>query len=283
MNRRAFILGGLGLIGTAVGGGVCFVNQPKFGRLPSGDRLARIQASPHYIDGRFQCLEPVRSAANAFVQQITNLAACKLFACRRYRCGALWCATARLRSNSYIVVFAGISGVITIECTEELTSCARGNAAKRKTVFNSGYATVVVTDNATTLAICSSVVERAVKQAVGDVNGGCTVVVDIANDTAIVACQPSCLQCSGVSAILDDGLIDSSQNTAEDAALSATAIGVGNVHKAVDVADGGIAVASVCCNAASILEGRTDGSVDREVLDESTCGNDAEKSVVIMC
>ena len=59
MNRRAFILGGLGLIGTAVGGGVCFVNQPKFGRLPSGDRLARIQASPHYIDGRFQCLEPV--------------------------------------------------------------------------------------------------------------------------------------------------------------------------------------------------------------------------------
>ena len=59
MNRRTFVLGGLTALGITLGSGFSFVNQPKFGRLPSGDRLARIQASPHYINGQFQCLEPV--------------------------------------------------------------------------------------------------------------------------------------------------------------------------------------------------------------------------------
>ena len=65
MNRRSFILGGLGALGLTAGGGLWFVNQPKFGRLPSGDRLTRIQASPHYINGKFQCLEPVEVMTNS--------------------------------------------------------------------------------------------------------------------------------------------------------------------------------------------------------------------------
>ncbi|MBR1886560.1 MAG: MBL fold metallo-hydrolase, partial [Schwartzia sp.] len=59
MNRRTFLLGGLGLVGMAAGGGVLFTQQEKFGRLPSGARLMRMQASPHYVNGRFECLEPV--------------------------------------------------------------------------------------------------------------------------------------------------------------------------------------------------------------------------------
>lgn len=64
MDRRSFILGGLGALGLAVGGGVCFVNTAKFGRLPRGDRLERIKASPHFINGRFECLEPVEVLAD---------------------------------------------------------------------------------------------------------------------------------------------------------------------------------------------------------------------------
>ncbi len=36
-----------------------YVQRPEFGRVPSGERLARIQASPHYVNGEFQSLEPV--------------------------------------------------------------------------------------------------------------------------------------------------------------------------------------------------------------------------------
>lgn len=64
MNRRNFILGGLGTIGLMVGGSTWFINHPKFGRNPSGSRLARIKNSPHYINGHFQCLEPVVSNIN---------------------------------------------------------------------------------------------------------------------------------------------------------------------------------------------------------------------------
>ena len=31
--------------------GVVFVNMPQFGRLPRGERLARIERSAHYRDG----------------------------------------------------------------------------------------------------------------------------------------------------------------------------------------------------------------------------------------
>ena len=64
MNRRTFLLGGLSVIGMAAGGGFLFTRQEKFGRLPSGARLARIQASPHYVNGRFECLEPVEILAD---------------------------------------------------------------------------------------------------------------------------------------------------------------------------------------------------------------------------
>lgn len=36
--------------------GIIFVNQPRFGRIPQGERLERIKKSPHYKDGQFQNL-----------------------------------------------------------------------------------------------------------------------------------------------------------------------------------------------------------------------------------
>ncbi|HMI66097.1 MAG TPA: MBL fold metallo-hydrolase [Cyclobacteriaceae bacterium] len=35
-----------------------FLQQPQFGKTPSGERLARIQQSPHYRNGKFQNLSP---------------------------------------------------------------------------------------------------------------------------------------------------------------------------------------------------------------------------------
>lgn len=63
MNRRNFIRNGL--IGAAgvtalTGGGVFYyINRPEFGRLPSGERLKKILASPHYFGDHFECLTPV--------------------------------------------------------------------------------------------------------------------------------------------------------------------------------------------------------------------------------
>ena len=59
MKRRNFIFGALAGLGALVGGAGLFVRQEKFGRAPSGERLARIQASRHYVNGQFVCLEPV--------------------------------------------------------------------------------------------------------------------------------------------------------------------------------------------------------------------------------
>ena len=60
MNRRTFIMGGLGTLGVLAGGGVLFTHRPEFGRLPQGERLARMEASPHYVNGQFQNLVPVQ-------------------------------------------------------------------------------------------------------------------------------------------------------------------------------------------------------------------------------
>ena len=60
MNRRTFILGGLGTLGVLAGGGVLFTQRPEFGRLPRGERLARLEVSPHYVNGKFQNLVPVQ-------------------------------------------------------------------------------------------------------------------------------------------------------------------------------------------------------------------------------
>lgn len=59
MNRRSFLLGGLGMLGLAAGGGFFYVHRPEFGRTPTGERLARVMASPHYKNGQFQNLVPV--------------------------------------------------------------------------------------------------------------------------------------------------------------------------------------------------------------------------------
>lgn len=59
MNRRNFILGGLGTLAAIAGGGFYFVNRPEFGDLPSGSRLERMKNSPHYFTDHFECLEPV--------------------------------------------------------------------------------------------------------------------------------------------------------------------------------------------------------------------------------
>jgi Predicted Zn-dependent hydrolases of the beta-lactamase fold len=54
MTRRKFILrGAAGLALASVGGGACAL-QPKIGPLPQGQRLERIQTSPHYVDGAFR-------------------------------------------------------------------------------------------------------------------------------------------------------------------------------------------------------------------------------------
>ena len=72
MNRRNFIIGGLATAGMLSLVGYSFIHRPEFGRLPQGERLARIQASPHYINGKFQNLVPVQvmsddSGENRFV------------------------------------------------------------------------------------------------------------------------------------------------------------------------------------------------------------------------
>ena len=60
MKRRTFLLGGLGALGILAGGGTWFVHRPEFGRTPQGARLARMQASPHFVDGQFRNLVPVQ-------------------------------------------------------------------------------------------------------------------------------------------------------------------------------------------------------------------------------
>ncbi|MBR6712951.1 MAG: MBL fold metallo-hydrolase [Selenomonadaceae bacterium] len=67
MNRRNFIrnflIGGAGLSLAAGGGIFYYVNRPEFGRLPTGSRLEKILASPHYFNDHFECLTPVKVMA----------------------------------------------------------------------------------------------------------------------------------------------------------------------------------------------------------------------------
>ncbi len=60
MNRRTFIMGGIGAVGMLSASGWLFTRRPEFGRLPQGQRLARVQVSPHYKNGQFQNLVPVQ-------------------------------------------------------------------------------------------------------------------------------------------------------------------------------------------------------------------------------
>ena len=59
-------------MGMLSASGWLFTQRPEFGRLPQGERLARVQASPHYANGQFQNLVPVQvmneeSGENRFV------------------------------------------------------------------------------------------------------------------------------------------------------------------------------------------------------------------------
>lgn len=49
------VLSIVGVIGIT---GVGILNQPQFGKIPSGKRLERIEKSPNYKDGHFQNQEP---------------------------------------------------------------------------------------------------------------------------------------------------------------------------------------------------------------------------------
>ncbi len=55
-------------------GGVAFFNQPSFGRTPRGERLARVQQSPNYRDGKFQNLSPTQQLTSdkSFVSNIID-------------------------------------------------------------------------------------------------------------------------------------------------------------------------------------------------------------------
>ena len=55
-RRNFFKLAGITTALLAMGG-IGFINQPKIGRSPKGDKLAKILKSPHYVNGEFQNLE----------------------------------------------------------------------------------------------------------------------------------------------------------------------------------------------------------------------------------
>lgn len=48
----------IGCIILAIAGGIIFIHQPSFGRLPQGERWKRIQQSPQYRNGAFQNQHP---------------------------------------------------------------------------------------------------------------------------------------------------------------------------------------------------------------------------------
>jgi hypothetical protein len=58
MLKKLFVILIFLIIILAVAG-FLYTRLPKFGRAPSAARLARMQASPNYKDGKFVCLEPI--------------------------------------------------------------------------------------------------------------------------------------------------------------------------------------------------------------------------------
>ena len=79
MNRRNFIrnmlIGGAGLAAAAGGGIFYYVNRPEFGRLPTGSRMEKILASPHYFRDHFECLTPVEIMSDDVRQKENRLTA----------------------------------------------------------------------------------------------------------------------------------------------------------------------------------------------------------------
>ena len=62
-RRNFFKLAGITTALLAMGG-IGFINQPKIGRSPKGDELAKILKSPRYVNGEFQNLEPTSVLVN---------------------------------------------------------------------------------------------------------------------------------------------------------------------------------------------------------------------------
>ena len=62
-RRNFFKLAGITTALLAMGS-IGFINQPKIGRSPKGDKLAKILKSPHYVNGEFQNLEPTSVLVN---------------------------------------------------------------------------------------------------------------------------------------------------------------------------------------------------------------------------
>ncbi len=44
----------ISIIGILIIAGIIFLNSPRFGKTPSGDRLERVKSSPNYREGKFQ-------------------------------------------------------------------------------------------------------------------------------------------------------------------------------------------------------------------------------------
>ena len=62
-TRRKFMVGALAAasgVATLAAGCWAFLRSARFGRLPQGERLARVRASPNYRDGAFRNEEPFR-------------------------------------------------------------------------------------------------------------------------------------------------------------------------------------------------------------------------------
>ena len=79
MNRRNFIrnffIGAAGTAALAGGGIFYYVKRPEFGRLPSGSRLEKILASPHYFKDHFECLTPVKVMSDNVEEKENRLSA----------------------------------------------------------------------------------------------------------------------------------------------------------------------------------------------------------------
>ena len=157
----------------------------------------------------------------------------------------------------------------------------------RQTILDGNDTAVAVTDEAAEGTASRSYVivnNIAVEKTVGDVCDSCTIIVHITYNTTIVTAATCIItiQSARVCTVFDDCLINSGKHTAKDTALSAASTCVIDVHKAVDIADCGVAVACISSNTASVLEGGVICPVDVEILNESTCRDDAKQAEVVL-
>ena len=152
-------------------------------------------------------LEPVLAAADAFVQCVANLAAGKLCSCHLHGCIAAGSSAAgcAVHVGANIIV-VGKDGVAAVEPANEhaVVASACDDGADGEAVLDCELACVVVANDAATLTICSLILYFAVEEAVGDVDDGCYVVVDVADDAADVTCVPAYVDCARIDAVLND-------------------------------------------------------------------------------